>query len=146
MDCPNHIWRTKSSIKKRIIVRRSVRSMFGEQTFAQLRTGFKSALAPANRRQTATTATHPNPWHQCQSPGCYTATCATKTERETAVWWAGSTPCSTTQKCFSPTAKMAPCTAQARTPEMQDSLRGPFCIGHVRHVIVCVCVLSLIHI
>ena len=34
------IQRTKSSIKKRIIVRRTVRSMFGEQTFAQLRTGF----------------------------------------------------------------------------------------------------------
>ena len=29
----------KSSIKKEIIVRRTVRSMFGEQTFAQLRTG-----------------------------------------------------------------------------------------------------------
>ena len=40
MDCPNHVRRTKSSIKKRIIVRRSVRSMFGEQTFDQLRTGF----------------------------------------------------------------------------------------------------------
>ena len=37
----NHIRRTKSSIKKRIIVRRSVRSMFGEQTFAQLRSGFR---------------------------------------------------------------------------------------------------------
>ena len=41
MDCPNHIQRTKSSIKKWIIVRRDVRSMFGEQTFAQLRTGLK---------------------------------------------------------------------------------------------------------
>ena len=41
LDCPNHIRRTKRSIKKRIIVRRSVRSMFGEQTFAQLRTGFR---------------------------------------------------------------------------------------------------------
>ena len=40
-DCPNHIRRTKSSIKKRIIVRQSVQSMFGEQTFTQLRTGFK---------------------------------------------------------------------------------------------------------
>ena len=38
LDCPNHIRLTKSSIKKRIIVRRSVRSMFGEQTFAQWRT------------------------------------------------------------------------------------------------------------
>ena len=43
MDCPNHIRRTKSSIKKRIIVRRTVRSMFGEQTFAQLRTGFRES-------------------------------------------------------------------------------------------------------
>ena len=41
LDCPNHVRRTKSSIKKRIIVRRTVRSMFGEQTFAQLRTGLK---------------------------------------------------------------------------------------------------------
>ena len=41
--CPNHIRRTKSeSIKKRIIVSRSVRSMFGEQTFAQLRNGLKT--------------------------------------------------------------------------------------------------------
>ena len=39
LDCLNHVRRTKSSIKKRIIVRRSVRSMFGEQTFAQLRRG-----------------------------------------------------------------------------------------------------------
>ena len=39
-NCLNHVRRTKSSIKKRIIVRRTVRSMFGEQTFAQLRTGF----------------------------------------------------------------------------------------------------------
>ena len=39
LDCPNHVRRTKSSIKKRIIVRRTVRSMFSEQTFAQLRTG-----------------------------------------------------------------------------------------------------------
>ena len=38
-NCPNHVQRTKSSIKKRIIVRRTVRSMFGEQTFAQLRKG-----------------------------------------------------------------------------------------------------------
>ena len=38
-NSPNHVRRTKSSIKKRIIVCRTVRSMFGEQTFAQLRTG-----------------------------------------------------------------------------------------------------------
>ena len=41
MDCPNHIRWTKSSIKKRIIVRQSVWSMFGEQTFTQLRTGLR---------------------------------------------------------------------------------------------------------
>ena len=35
---------TKSSIKKWIIFRRSVRSMFGKQTFAQLRTGFRHSL------------------------------------------------------------------------------------------------------
>ena len=34
--CPNHVRRTKTSIKKRIVVRRTVRSMFGEQTFSQL--------------------------------------------------------------------------------------------------------------
>ena len=36
-----HIRRTKSSIKKWIIVCWTVRSMFGEQTFAQLRTGLR---------------------------------------------------------------------------------------------------------
>ena len=41
-NCPNHVRRTKCSVKKRIIVRRTVRSMFGEQTFAQLRTGLKA--------------------------------------------------------------------------------------------------------
>ena len=30
-DCPSHVRRTKSSIKKRIIVRRTVRSMFGKK-------------------------------------------------------------------------------------------------------------------
>ena len=51
MDCPNHIRRTKSSIKKRIMVRRSVRSMFGEQTFAQLRTGLTCEFSsPRNVR------------------------------------------------------------------------------------------------
>ena len=49
MDCPNHIRRTKSSVKKRIIVRRSVRSMFGEQTFAQLRTGLTFITARNTR-------------------------------------------------------------------------------------------------
>ena len=43
--------RTKSSVKKRIIVRRTVRSMFGEQTVAQLRTGFTQASAFVFRRQ-----------------------------------------------------------------------------------------------
>ena len=43
-NCPNYVRRTKSSIKKRIIVRRTVRSMFGEQTFSQLRTGFTISL------------------------------------------------------------------------------------------------------
>ena len=42
-NCPNHVWRTKSSIKKWIIVCQTVRSMFGEQTFTQLRTGFSPA-------------------------------------------------------------------------------------------------------
>ena len=46
-NCPNHVRRTKSSIKKRIIVRRSVWSMFGEQTFAQLRTGFMGTMLNA---------------------------------------------------------------------------------------------------
>ena len=46
-NCPNHVRRTKSSIKKRIIVRRTLRSMFGEQTFAQLRTGFRQVLKEA---------------------------------------------------------------------------------------------------
>jgi len=41
LDCPNHFRRTKNSIKKRIIVRRTVLNMFVEQTFAQLRTGFR---------------------------------------------------------------------------------------------------------
>ena len=40
-NCLNYVRRTKSSVKKRIIVRRTVRSMFGEHTFAQLRTGFR---------------------------------------------------------------------------------------------------------
>ena len=40
---PNHVRQTKSLIKKRIIVRRTVRSIFGEQTFAQLRTGLTPA-------------------------------------------------------------------------------------------------------
>ena len=43
--------RTKSSVRKRIIVRRTVRSMFGEQTVAQLRTGFTQASAFVFRRQ-----------------------------------------------------------------------------------------------
>ena len=37
-NCPHHVRQTKSSIKKQIIARQSVQSMFSEQTFAQLRT------------------------------------------------------------------------------------------------------------
>ena len=44
-NCPNHVRRTKSSIKKRITVRRTVRSIFGELIFAHLRTG----LRPKNK-------------------------------------------------------------------------------------------------
>ena len=40
-NCPKHVRQTKSSIKKQIIVRRNVQSMFGEQTFVQLKTGFR---------------------------------------------------------------------------------------------------------
>ena len=36
-NCPNHVWRSKSSVKKRIIVRRTVRSRFGEQTVRPVR-------------------------------------------------------------------------------------------------------------
>ena len=39
----NHVQWTESLIKKQIIVRWSVWSMFGEQTFAQLRTGLREA-------------------------------------------------------------------------------------------------------
>ena len=39
MDCPNHIRRTKCSIKKRIIVRRSVRSMFGGTNIRPVKNG-----------------------------------------------------------------------------------------------------------
>ena len=38
-NCPNHVRRTKSSVKKRIIVRRTVRSMFGEQTVRPIKNG-----------------------------------------------------------------------------------------------------------
>ena len=41
-NCPNHVRRTQSSTEKRIILRRTVRSIFGKQTFAQLRTSFMS--------------------------------------------------------------------------------------------------------
>ena len=39
-NCPNHVQKTKSSIKKRIIVRRTVRSIFGEQTVRPIKNGF----------------------------------------------------------------------------------------------------------
>ena len=38
-NCPNHVQRTKSSIKKRIIGHRTVRSMFGEQTLRPIKNG-----------------------------------------------------------------------------------------------------------
>ena len=41
LNCPNHVWWTKSSIKKRIIVRQTIQSMFVVQTLAQLRTGLR---------------------------------------------------------------------------------------------------------
>ncbi len=44
LNCPSHVRQTKSSIKKRIIVHRTVWSMFGEQTFAQLRMGLTVAI------------------------------------------------------------------------------------------------------
>ena len=50
LDCPNHIRRTKSSTKKRIIFRRTVRSMFDGQTFAQLRTGFRDSSSRISYR------------------------------------------------------------------------------------------------
>ena len=59
-NCPNHVRRTKISIKKRIIVRRSVRSMLGEQTLAQLRTGLTAAGAspPTLSRTDSPTSQH----------------------------------------------------------------------------------------
>ena len=39
LDCPNHIRRSKCSIKKRIIVRRSVRSMFGRTNIRPVKNG-----------------------------------------------------------------------------------------------------------
>ena len=38
-NCSNHVRRTKSSIKKRITVRRTVRSIFGEQTVRPFKNG-----------------------------------------------------------------------------------------------------------
>ena len=40
-NCPNPVQRTKCSIKKRIIVRRTVRSMIGEQTVRPVENGLK---------------------------------------------------------------------------------------------------------
>ena len=37
-NCLNHVRQTKSSIKKQTTVHRTVRSMRGERTFAELRT------------------------------------------------------------------------------------------------------------
>ena len=41
-NCPNHVRRTKCSIKKRIIVHRTVRSMYGEQTVRPVKNGLYS--------------------------------------------------------------------------------------------------------
>ena len=60
----------KVQFKKRIIVRRTVRSMFGEQTFAQLRTG----LRRSSRKSSATRSCQRvqyfgvfKQWYGCQS-------------------------------------------------------------------------------
>ena len=51
MNCPTQSVRwSKSSIKKRIVVRRTVRSMLGEQTFAQLRTGLTVRILDSSAR------------------------------------------------------------------------------------------------
>ena len=43
-NCPNHVRRAKSSIKKRIIVRRTVRNMFGEKTVRPLENELKGQV------------------------------------------------------------------------------------------------------
>ena len=45
-NCPNHVWQTKSSFKKQIIVHWTDQRMFGEQTFAQLRMGLRFHVFP----------------------------------------------------------------------------------------------------
>ena len=45
LDCPNHIRRTKCSMKKRIIVRRSVRSMFGRTNIRPVKNGLYASGA-----------------------------------------------------------------------------------------------------
>ena len=47
-NSPNHVRRTKSSIKKRIIVRGTVRGMFGEQTLRPIKNGFKAVGRPTS--------------------------------------------------------------------------------------------------
>ena len=46
-NCPNHVRRSKSSIKNRIVVRRTVRSMFGEQTVRPFKNGLNTAPSPS---------------------------------------------------------------------------------------------------
>ena len=58
-NCPNHVRQTKSSIKKWIIVRWTVWSMFGKQKFAQLRTGFRLPAHPSDCQHTPQTASTP---------------------------------------------------------------------------------------
>ena len=60
LDCPNHVWWTKNinGLKRNnrgvpwwVIVHWTVRSMFGEQTFAQLRTGFRQTERQRQRQK-----------------------------------------------------------------------------------------------
>ena len=41
LNCPNHVWQTKSSIKKQVIVRRTVQSMFSQQTLRPVKNWLK---------------------------------------------------------------------------------------------------------
>ena len=60
-NCLNHVRRTKGSIKKRIIVRRTVRSMFGEQTVRPIKNGLNEGarsgrMGSSNSRHWFTTS------------------------------------------------------------------------------------------
>ena len=50
-NCPSHVRRTKGSIKKRIIVRRTVRSMFGEQTVRPIKNGLNYYIIQGPRNK-----------------------------------------------------------------------------------------------